>query len=138
MFSDKKDKRIVQEPARNLIGEGTEFVGDIISQGDFRIDGKVEGVIKTEGRVIVGKNGNIKGEIYCANADFEGTFSGELEVHSLLTLKATAIISGNVSVGKLMVEPGAEFNASCTMKGAVKELVSDGKQKTKQRKSSAS
>ena len=51
-----------------------------------------------------------------------GKFSGDLFVQETLTVKATANISGDVIIGKLSVEPGATFNASCSMKGAIKEL----------------
>ena len=64
-------------------------------------------------------------------SDIEGKFSGELIVHSLLTLKATATINGDVIISKLSVEPGAEFNAKCTMKGSVKELKNDKTSKEK-------
>lgn len=121
MFSEKKEKQ-PQILERNIIGKNTSIVGDVSSQGDFRIDGKVEGTIKTTGRVVIGKSGNAKGKVECNDADIEGKFSGELFVSSLLTLKSSAKISGEVVIGKLAVEPGAEFNASCAMKGAVKEL----------------
>ena len=121
MFSEKKDKQphILE---RNIIGKNTSIIGDIISDGDFRIDGKLEGTIKTTGRVVIGKTGTISGKVECSNADVEGNFSGELIVNSLLTLKATSTISGDVVISKLSVEPGAEFNATCAMKGSVKEL----------------
>ena len=83
---------------------------------------KAEGTIKTNGRVVIGKSGSISGKVECNYADIEGEFSGELFVSSLLTLKSTATISGDVVISKLSVEPGAEFNASCAMKGSVKEL----------------
>ena len=121
MFSEKKDKQ-PQVLERNIIGKNTSIVGDVISEGDFRIDGKVEGTIKTNGRVVIGKSGSVNGKIDCENSDIEGKFSGELIVNSLLTFKSTAKISGNVVISKLSVEPGAEFNASCAMKGSVKEL----------------
>lgn len=121
MFSEKKDK-LPQILERNIIGTNTSIVGDIISEGDFRIDGKVEGTVKTKGRVIIGKSGTAIGKVTCTNADIEGKFSGELFVENLLTLKATAKISGDVVISKLSVEPGAEFNATCSMKGSVKEL----------------
>lgn len=124
MFSEKKDKQ-PQVLERNIIGKNTSIIGDVISEGDFRIDGKVEGTIKTTGRVVIGKTGSINGKVACNNADIEGKFSGELTVNNLLTLKATAIISGDVIISKLSVEPGAEFNASCSMKGSVKELKSE-------------
>ncbi len=138
MFSDKKNKKLMSKMERNLIGECTNLVGDIVSKGDFRIDGTVEGTIKTEGRVIIGKNGTVKGNVYCSEADIEGVFSGELDVKSILVLKSTARVSGKVVVGKLMVEPGAIFNTTCTMRATVKELNSNEQNREEQKKSKAS
>lgn len=124
MFSEKKEKLpLVSE--RNVIGKNTLVVGDVKSEGDFRIDGSVEGTIKTGGRVVIGALGCVNGKIVCDNADIEGKFSGELLVNNLLTLKATAKITGEVVTSKLLVEPGAEFNATCAMKGSVMELQND-------------
>jgi len=130
MFSENKSKQ-PQVLERNIIGKNTSIVGDIISEGDFRIDGSVEGTVKTTGRVVVGKSGSIKGKVECNNAEVEGKFSGELIVNSLLTLKSTASISGDVVISKLSVEPGAEFNATCAMKGSVKELKNEQTKKEK-------
>ena len=88
----------------------------------FECDGHVKGTIKTRGRVVIGQSGSVDGNIECTNADVEGKFSGNLSVDQLLSLKATANISGEVVLGKLSVEPGAAFNAACTMKGSVKAL----------------
>lgn len=131
MFSKEKntsDKRI-KTTERNIIGKNTKIVGDIISDGDFRIDGVLEGTLKTDGRLVIGADGFIEGKVICSNADFEGKFSGELQVSDTLTLKATSNVSGNVVISKLSVEPGAGFNATCTMKGAIKELGNNGQPK---------
>ncbi len=123
MFSEKKGKNTTNSiNERNIIGANTTFKGDIISQGDFRIDGKIEGTIKTTARIIVGKQGKISGSVECSNADIEGTIDGELKVHEMLTLKQSANVQGEVIMGKLSVEPGAVFNVNCSMKGGVKEL----------------
>lgn len=114
---------------RNVIAKNTTIIGDIKSDGDFRIDGTLEGSLKTDGRVIIGSDGFIKGKIEATNADIEGKFSGELLVSNTLTIKATADISGEVIIGKLSIEPGASFNATCAMKGAIKELNSDNDEK---------
>lgn len=129
MFSEKKAVMGGQVLERNIIGKNSTFVGEIKSEGDFRVDGKVEGTIKTSGRVVIGKDGFIDGTIDCSNADIEGKFSGNLNVDDLLTLKATASITGDVVLGKLSVEPGANFNASCNMKGNVKALKNDQQQR---------
>ena len=101
----------------NRIEKNTKIKGDIVSEADFRIDGKLDGNVKTSGKVVIGKDGYIHGKVQCVNADIEGSFNGELQVSELLSLKASAVIEGTVSVNKLAVEPGATFNASCSMKG---------------------
>lgn len=101
----------------NRIEKNTKIKGDIVSEADFRIDGKLDGNVTTSGKVVIGKGGYIHGKVECVNADIEGNFNGELLVSDLLSLKASAVIEGTVSVTKLAVEPGATFNASCTMKG---------------------
>jgi len=121
MFS-KENTQKPKTMERNILAKNTKIIGDVSAEGDVRIDGVLEGVLTTTGRVIVGVDGAITGKVFCENADIEGTFSGELKVHKMLTIKATASISGDVILGKLSAEPGATFNASCAMKGAVKEL----------------
>ncbi|WP_026809414.1 bactofilin family protein [Arenibacter latericius] len=119
MFSDNKKSRAIAEPSGqpNRIGKTTKIKGDIVSEADFRIDGELEGNVKTSGKVVIGSGGYIKEKVECAKADIEGNFNGELIVNDLLSLKSSAVIDGTVSVAKLAVEPGATFNASCTMKG---------------------
>lgn len=120
MFSEKKSSDQVLE--RNIIGKNTSINGDISSEGDFRIDGLVEGSIKTSGKVIVGKDGRIEGTVECTQADIEGSFNGKLIVSDMLFLKSSAIVKGEVFINRLSVEPGATFNATCAMKSGVKEL----------------
>ena len=129
MFSDNKKGKGMADNAsqQNIIAQGTKITGDIASEGAFRVDGTVEGNLKTPGKVVVGKNGLINGTLEGTNADFEGKFSGKLLLSGTLTLKSSAIIEGEVVVGKLAVEPGATFNATCSMKGAVKELKGERK-----------
>lgn len=123
---------------RNVIAKKTIIVGDIKSEGDFRIDGTLEGTLSTQGRVIIGADGLLKGIVNASNADIEGEISGKLEVLKTLTVKATANISGEVVVGKLSVEPGAAFNATCLMRASSvegnKENEKKGQQSKKQKK----
>ncbi|TXG37127.1 bactofilin family protein [Seonamhaeicola maritimus] len=133
MFSDnKKDKMVETKSGQNIIAQGTKIVGDFNSEGDFRIDGVVEGNVKTAGKVVVGKSGLVKGTLNGTDAYFEGKFSGKLALSGTLTLKSSAHIEGEVVVGKLAVEPGATFNVTCVMKGTVKEMSNGGQQQRKQ------
>jgi len=124
MFSENKANKQLAESlsSQNIISQGTKIVGDFNSEGDFRIDGNIEGNIKTTGKIVVGKTGYIKGTLQGTDAYFEGKFSGKLSLSGTLTLKTSAHIDGEVVVGKLAVEPGATFNVSCIMKGTVKDI----------------
>jgi cytoskeletal protein CcmA (bactofilin family) len=133
MFNqDKKKPTVVNKLGsmeRNVIAKNTTIVGEIKSDGDFRIDGVLEGNLKTNGKVIIGSGGFVKGNIQALNADIEGKISGALEVDKILTVKASADISGDVTVGKLSIEPGATFNASCAMKVVKKEEANNNEKK---------
>lgn len=104
----------------NRIVEATIIKGDISSPSDFRLDGQLIGNFESKGKLVIGLSGNIKGDIICVNCDIEGTFEGKIQVSDTLSLKATAIIHGEVICGKLAVEPGAEFTATCVMKPSIK------------------
>lgn len=121
MFSEKKEKNVADPgTGQNRINEGTNIVGDIHSKGFFRIDGTIEGNVSTPSKVVLGRTGLIKGTLTCENADIEGKIVGKIDIINTLSLKSTAHIEGDVVAGKLAVEPGATFNASCAMKGSGK------------------
>jgi len=131
MRNDKKDKNVDPSANQNRINEGTTITGDIISKGFFRIDGTIKGNVTTPNKVVIGKNGLIDGTLTCDNADIEGTLTGILTVKDLLALKSTAVINGEVKAGKLSVEPGANFNATCAMSGGFKSTeANDKKERT--------
>jgi cytoskeletal protein CcmA (bactofilin family) len=134
MFSDnKKDKTSLElTSSQNIVSKGTKIVGDLTSEGDLRIDGTIEGNLRTPGKVVVGKTGYIKGTLSGTDAHFEGKFSGKLSLSGTLTLKSTAHIEGEVVLGKLEVDPGATFNVTCVMKGAVKDFNTRSEQQQQQ------
>jgi len=136
MFTNRKSKsqgKVDPSTSENRINEGTIFVGDIESNGFFRIDGVVEGNIKSPARVVIGKKGAIKGFLQCDSADVEGKIDGELKITETLTLRSTASINGDVTTAELVVEPGAELNGNCNMQANVKTLNSKN-DKSKQEK----
>lgn len=112
----------------NRIVEGTTIKGDIISQADFRLDGELIGNFTTKGKIVIGPAGNVIGDIRCKNADIEGRFNGKIEVAEILNVKSKAHIHGEVVTGRLSVEPGAEFSASCIMRTPVKPIKSNDQQ----------
>ena len=100
------------------IDKNTTLRGNINAKSDIRIDGKVDGELITTGKVIIGKDAQVKGKILCANADIEGVFDGELTLSGTLSFKMGSNLKGKVRIQKLIVESGAVINASCSMHSA--------------------
>jgi cytoskeletal protein CcmA (bactofilin family) len=102
-------------PTINILGPGAVVKGEIQVNGDFRIDGTLKGTIQCKGKIVVGPTGKIDGEVQCQNADFSGEVTATVKVSELLTLKETARFSGDITTGKLAIEPGAKFSGTCSM-----------------------
>ncbi len=104
-----------ESPARNIIGNGTIIKGEIESNGDIRIDGKVLGILKSTGKIVLGQNGIIEGDIFCKQADLSGQVKGKLIVDELTSMKSTAHFEGELSTKQLYIEIGAKFIGRCEM-----------------------
>ncbi|MBP8822052.1 MAG: polymer-forming cytoskeletal protein [Flavobacteriales bacterium] len=101
----------------NSIMEGTSIEGEIRSDSNIRIDGRVKGTLHVRGRLIVGATGLVEGEVHCQSSDIEGTVNGKVMCQDLLSLKATAKLSGDIRTKQLAIEPGAVFSGNCDMGG---------------------
>ncbi|MEZ4720838.1 MAG: polymer-forming cytoskeletal protein [Flavobacteriales bacterium] len=106
----------------NQIAQGTTINGDIKTEGVLRVDGTLIGSIESSGKVVVGPSGKIDGSIRCASANISGTVKAKLIVKDMLELQSSAKLTGEITVGKLSIQPGATFSGSCSMGGVIKEL----------------
>lgn len=97
------------------IAEGVVIRGDISSRSDIRVDGQMNGKLFSQGRVVVGETAVLKGSLLCENVDFWGSMEGDVYVRDVLSIKSSAVISGNVYVRRIQVEMGAQINGTCHM-----------------------
>ncbi len=126
MFTTKEEKKAADEitNSSNVIGKGTVLEGNIETAGNIRIEGRIIGNIKSKSKIALGHSCHVDGNITAQNADVEGTVKGRVDISDMLVLKTTATVHGDISTGKLVVEPGAVFNGSCKMGAAVKDIKS--------------
>lgn len=118
MFTNKSTKNPTDNLGKtNRIVQATEINGDIFSEADFRLDGILMGNLTCNGKLVIGPQGKIIGDIKCMNLDVEGTFEGNVQVQQQIAIRATATITGHLQMSQLIVESGASFNATCEMIG---------------------
>ena len=119
----KKEKFNEPTGELNVLGEGTTIEGSIVSTGDLRIDGKVNGNVFTQGKCVLGVSGNITGDIKAKSCDISGIVTGNVKVTDTLFLKGTGIINGDINISKIVVEIGGQINGSCSMGSDVSSAI---------------
>jgi cytoskeletal protein CcmA (bactofilin family) len=97
----------------SIIGEGTRFKGEFDLNGLLRIDGDFTGVIRTRGKVLVGKNGRAECTLNAGTVVVGGVVRGEIVSTEKVIILSTGLVLGNITTPRLIVEEGVIFNGSC-------------------------
>lgn len=118
-FGNKTNNTEFNPNLLNVINSGTEIIGEIISNGDVRIDGTLRGSVNTKAKLVIGPTGMIEGDIKAQNSDISGQVKGNVVVDELLILKSNAKVIGDIITKKFVVETGAEFNGKCQMQANI-------------------
>ena len=105
----------MESPARNLIGKGTVIKGDVESSGDIRVDGRLVGSLKSNGKIVIGQTGEVEGDLTCKQADISGVVKGILKCEEFVSLKSTSKVEVDMVTKQLFIEVGAVFTGKCQM-----------------------
>jgi cytoskeletal protein CcmA (bactofilin family) len=98
--------------ARTLACLGSTIVvkGEISSDEDLQIDGKVEGPISLHGhRLTVGRTGNLNSEITAREVIVYGNASGNLRARDRVEIKKDGQVIGDITTARISIEEGAYF-----------------------------
>lgn len=99
----------------NVLSAGTILTGNLVTEDDIRIDGIIEGNIVSRGKIIIGGNGSVIGDIECINLDLMGKITGNVQCDEVVILRSSANMMGDVKTRTIEIEPGARFSGSCKM-----------------------
>jgi len=111
----KMKEDVPSDGLHNILALGTTVRGDVITDGDFRLNGRVEGNITCAAKLVIGPKGHIDGDIVSVNAEIFGTVVGSIRTSGALVLKASSIVTGDIYVQNLEIEPNAKFSGVCNM-----------------------
>ncbi len=113
-FRRKSDQTIDVTRLSSLIDGGVEIVGDVLITDGLRIDGRVQGEVRSRpdarGLLVLSDKGSIEGSVRVHDAVINGTIKGDLEVEHFLELQPGARVTGNISYRKLRMECGASVD----------------------------
>jgi len=118
-----REKPVAAQPGElnALLGRGSNFEGKLVFEGTVRIDGRFKGEIHSEGKLIVGENGDIEGDIWVDAAVISGKVKGNITGKSRIELQPPARFQGNMVTPILVVQEGAVLDGNCQMSKGSKQ-----------------
>jgi cytoskeletal protein CcmA (bactofilin family) len=96
-------------------GKDSGFKGKVISEGIFRLDGKLEGEIFHKGILIISETAVIKGKLEVNALTLNGLIEGEVTAKERVEILAKGKLYGNISTPKLVIQDGGIFEGNCKM-----------------------
>lgn len=110
-----KPERESSDAAISLIAPGMNIVGDCETDGTVRVEGRIEGTIRAGKSVVVGRTGEVVGDIFTQDAVISGKVSGNISAESRLELQSTCDIQGELHSRRVQLDEGARFNGQVHM-----------------------
>lgn len=95
---DWTDKDGIPRPTDGATVVGTDLVliGELVSEEDIHLRGRVEGNISTSGSLFVEASGQVKGDITAENVVVEGSIEGTVIAAQKFDLRPSGRIQGDI------------------------------------------
>ena len=100
----------------NSIGPTLHISGDITSDEDLTVDGRVQGRITVrDATLTVGVRGDVEGHLRGARVVIAGRVHAGVAATERIELRASADVRGNLSANAIVVADGARFTGGIDM-----------------------
>ena len=98
-----------------FVDAGCTIRGELEFKTYFRVDGRVEGKVRSQAELVVGEGGIVEGEIEVARCVIGGEVRGTIRAGEQVTLHATAKVWADIQAPALVMEDGAFLEGSVSM-----------------------
>jgi len=106
----------IQAGSRATIGPTVSIKGDLTSEEDLLMEGRLEGKIEIrQHSITIGKRGQIKADIYGKVITVEGKVDGNLYGEEQLIVRQSGTVRGNIVAPRVVLEDGSNFKGSIDM-----------------------
>jgi cytoskeletal protein CcmA (bactofilin family) len=98
------------------IGHGLTIAGDIVSEEDLEIYGRVEGSVRLPNHCVsVGPEATVMATVEAHKVVVEGTITGNVVATLLVEIRSGGVIGGDVHTPRLLMEDGAIMDGAIDM-----------------------
>ena len=99
----------------SVFGPTLRFKGELKAQEDIKIEGRIEGTIEHQQRVIVGSKGEVVAKVNASAIDVDGRVHGDMIAKKSVKVSQSANVRGNIRAPSVSITEGANFNGGVTM-----------------------
>ena len=101
-----------------FLEQGVRLEGKLETTGTFRIDGSMKGTISSDDTLVLGERASVQGQIIGKRVVIGGRFEGVIQAKSRVEIQSSGVVTGEIHVPCLVIEPGAVFDGQCHMLAA--------------------
>ncbi|MDZ7331874.1 MAG: polymer-forming cytoskeletal protein [candidate division KSB1 bacterium] len=98
-----------------IVGKGSSLEGTLKVENSVRVDGRIKGNLTTTELLVIGKDGEIEGDIIAKNAIIGGRVRGKVSATGKVVLESKAVFLGELKTSRLVIDDGAIFDGRCSM-----------------------
>jgi cytoskeletal protein CcmA (bactofilin family) len=99
----------------SVFGPTLRFKGELKAQEDLKVEGRIEGTIHHQQRVVVGAKGEVVAAVTAASIEVDGKVQGDMHAKKSVKVSNSAIVRGNIRAPSVSITEGANFNGGVTM-----------------------
>jgi cytoskeletal protein CcmA (bactofilin family) len=99
----------------SVFGPTLRFKGELKAQEDIKIEGRIEGTIHHQQRVVVGSKGEVVATVHAQSIDVDGKVQGDMSAKKSIKVTSSAVVRGNLRAPSVSITEGANFNGGVTM-----------------------
>jgi cytoskeletal protein CcmA (bactofilin family) len=103
------------ERSESFLGKTVKVKGNISSSDSIHIEGKINGNVEADHKIIIGAQGSVNGKMEAEVVDLYGTAKGEIITKKIMNIHNSAKFEGNINSNKVTIEEGGIFNGNMNM-----------------------
>jgi cytoskeletal protein CcmA (bactofilin family) len=113
-----KERELNESKLAGLIDMESEFKGDLVFKGSFRIEGFFKGTITSDSLLVIGERGKVEADVKVGQLVINGEIHGHLQASERIEIHNKGRVFGTVLTPRLVVEEGAHLEATCQTQAA--------------------
>ena len=99
----------------SLLDSQLSVTGDLETTASLRIEGNLDGSVLSADSVVIGVGSKVSGDIHAREVVVGGTITGNVHASERVELQATAVVTGDVHTGSILVQEGGVVNGRVLM-----------------------